>query len=128
MGGNSGSVVIDLDSGKAIGLHFSGSFLTTNYAVRADVVKQLLDRVRSGTADAPRNAGSQARAPPPTIAPRQAPVIRRQHGAAVVASVTIPLTVTVSTVAGGATAPQRGSPQHPLFAADRGRRGYRDGR
>ena len=43
LGGNSGSAVIDLDSGKALGLHFSGSFLATNYAVRADVVKQLLD-------------------------------------------------------------------------------------
>ena len=49
LGGNSGSAVIDLDSGAALGLHFSGSFLTTNYAVRADVVKQLLDKVRSGT-------------------------------------------------------------------------------
>ena len=27
LGGNSGSVVIDLDSGEALGLHFSGSFL-----------------------------------------------------------------------------------------------------
>lgn len=48
LGGNSGSVVLDLDNGKAVGLHFSGSFLTTNYAIRADVVKKLLERVRSG--------------------------------------------------------------------------------
>ena len=48
LGGNSGSVVFDLNSGQALGLHFSGSFLVTNYAVRADVVKKLLDDVRDG--------------------------------------------------------------------------------
>ena len=48
LGGNSGSVVVDLDSGKALGLHFSGKFLTTNYAVRADIVKRLLNDVRAG--------------------------------------------------------------------------------
>jgi endonuclease G, mitochondrial len=48
LGGNSGSAVVDLDSGKALGLHFSGSFLATNYAVPADVVKGLLDKVRTG--------------------------------------------------------------------------------
>lgn len=45
LGGNSGSVVIDLASGEALGLHFSGSFLAANYAVRADVVRKLLDSV-----------------------------------------------------------------------------------
>jgi endonuclease G len=48
LGGNSGSVVFDLTNGQAVGLHFSGSFLATNYAVRADVVKKLLDDIRSG--------------------------------------------------------------------------------
>jgi endonuclease G, mitochondrial len=48
LGGNSGSVVLDLETGEAMGLHFSGSFLTTNYAVRADLVKKLLDDVRAG--------------------------------------------------------------------------------
>jgi endonuclease G len=48
LGGNSGSVVFDLTNGQAVGLHFSGSFLATNYAVRADVVKKFLDDIRSG--------------------------------------------------------------------------------
>jgi endonuclease G len=48
LGGNSGSVVFDLTNGQAVGLHFSGSFLATNYAVRADVVKKLLDDIHSG--------------------------------------------------------------------------------
>jgi endonuclease G len=41
LGGNSGSVVLDLETGYAAGMHFSGSFLETNYAVRASA---LLDR------------------------------------------------------------------------------------
>lgn len=48
LGGNSGSVVIDLDTGDALGLHFSGTFLTTNYAVRADVVAKLYADFKSG--------------------------------------------------------------------------------
>ncbi|HYC90330.1 MAG TPA: serine protease [Thermoanaerobaculia bacterium] len=45
LGGNSGSAVIDLKTGRALGLHFSGSFKKTNYAVPAPVVKQLLDQI-----------------------------------------------------------------------------------
>ncbi|HUR80663.1 MAG TPA: serine protease [Thermoanaerobaculia bacterium] len=45
LGGNSGSAVIDLKTGKALGLHFSGSFKKTNYAVPAPVVKKLLSQI-----------------------------------------------------------------------------------
>jgi endonuclease G len=101
LGGNSGSAVIDLDTGNALGLHFSGSFLATNYAVPADVVKQLLDKVRSGRI---------TRQETPKPAPRPAtgaPTARASAGIARAASgstsITIPLTVTVSL--GDATAP-----------------------
>ena len=47
LGGNSGSVVLDLARGEAVGLHFSGAFLRTNYAVRADVVRQRLDAFKN---------------------------------------------------------------------------------
>jgi hypothetical protein len=33
LGGNSGSCVVDLETHKVIGLHFSGSYRDTNYAV-----------------------------------------------------------------------------------------------
>src|SRR5882757_4037648 len=109
-GGNSGSAVIDLDTGEALGLHFSGSFLATNYAVRSDVVKQRLEAVRSGTVTRP-----EARLRKPAPAPARArnvsgslPVTlqRSNRGSA---SVTIPLTVTVSlgNVSGRVAAPQR---------------------
>jgi endonuclease G, mitochondrial len=45
LGGNSGSVVIDLNSGKAIGLHFGGKFMIENYAVPAKVIKDRLSRL-----------------------------------------------------------------------------------
>ena len=35
LGGNSGSAVIDVDTGQVIGLHFAGVYLETNYAVPA---------------------------------------------------------------------------------------------
>jgi endonuclease G len=58
LGGNSGSVVLDLDSGEAIALHFSGRFLDSNFAVPAPTVAEALRGVREGV---PRRA---------TVAPR----------------------------------------------------------
>ena len=48
LGGNSGSAVIDLKEGHALGLHFSGAFMRTNYAVRGDIVERVLDDVLAG--------------------------------------------------------------------------------
>jgi endonuclease G, mitochondrial len=48
LGGNSGSVVLDLDSGKALGLHYAGTFLATKYAVRSDIIKKILGNVQFG--------------------------------------------------------------------------------
>lgn len=45
LGGNSGSVVVDLASGAAVGLHFAGREEQANYAVSAPVVRQKLDEV-----------------------------------------------------------------------------------
>jgi len=51
LGGNSGSVVLDLETGKAVGLHFGGKYdfqdknLNMNYAVPASTIKELLDKI-----------------------------------------------------------------------------------
>jgi endonuclease G len=45
LGGNSGSVVLDLDSGKALGLHFGGIQGDRNEAVQAARVHQILQRI-----------------------------------------------------------------------------------
>ena len=33
LGGNSGSAIIDVDSGEVVALHFAGEYLKANYAV-----------------------------------------------------------------------------------------------
>ncbi len=38
LGGNSGSAVVDLGTGKVVGLHFAGVFRQSNYAVTAEMV------------------------------------------------------------------------------------------
>ena len=127
LGGNSGSVVLDLDSGEALGLHFSGSFLVTNYAVRAEVVAELLDKAERG-GGIPRSSPAAVRAEVPI--PGGAGTQLHQ--------VTIPLTVTVS-VGDPVVAPRQSPARRPAaadpstsdiageegVAADyRGRRGY----
>jgi endonuclease G len=42
LGGNSGSVVLDLATGKALGLHFAGTYLEGNFAVTAAEIKKAL--------------------------------------------------------------------------------------
>jgi endonuclease G len=95
LGGNSGSAVLDLDSGRALGLHFSGTFLTSNYAVRADLVKQILADIRSGRRRAPIEAKPPKPAEPPAATVRM-PATRpaQQDGRSV--TFNIPLTVTVT--------------------------------
>jgi endonuclease G len=46
LGGNSGSVVVDLTTGEAVGLHCAGRFLETNYAVPAGVLAERMEQLR----------------------------------------------------------------------------------
>ncbi|HEV2606330.1 MAG TPA: DNA/RNA non-specific endonuclease [Microvirga sp.] len=100
LGGNSGSLVLDLDSGRALGLHFSGSFLTTNYAVRADVVRRLLADMRAGRR--PRRIEAPDRTARPGASMHARPSSQRRVSAmlgpptAGGARLTIPLTLTLS--------------------------------
>ncbi|MBP0482217.1 DNA/RNA non-specific endonuclease [Sagittula salina] len=59
LGGNSGSVVLDLETGEAVGLHFAGAFREMNYAVAGDVVAAALRDVQGRLTAA-------AAPPPPT--------------------------------------------------------------
>lgn len=48
LGGNSGSVVIDVNTGAAIGLHFAGEYLHANFAVSASRLREFLkDKIES---------------------------------------------------------------------------------
>lgn len=52
LGGNSGSVVLDLASGEAVGIHFAGRFLEANFAAPAEQILERLSRIDRG--DKPR--------------------------------------------------------------------------
>jgi endonuclease G len=45
LGGNSGSTVLDLSTGKAVGLHFAGQFFKGNYAVPANLIAERLQKL-----------------------------------------------------------------------------------
>jgi endonuclease G len=94
LGGNSGSLVVDLDSGEALGLHFSGSFLATNYAVRAEILAELLADVRSGRTRRGRPSLQRPAERPP--ARPQGPVSSVQSAVRASVEVTIPLTISLS--------------------------------
>lgn len=42
LGGSSGSLILDLETGTALGLHFQGTSSVANYAVSADALRELL--------------------------------------------------------------------------------------
>lgn len=46
LGGNSGSLVLDVESGEAVGLHFAGQFKQANFAVKPDVLLKTLRRLK----------------------------------------------------------------------------------
>lgn len=48
LGGNSGSVVLSLKNGNAVGLHFAGRFLENNFAVPVAIIQERLDAVLAG--------------------------------------------------------------------------------
>ena len=90
LGGNSGSVVLDLATGKAVGLHYAGLYDESNYAVRASVLAGYVKNRRWQAAPLV-GIGGPGEAPPP--APPGGTVLQvvSQDGS----SVAIPITVTV---------------------------------
>ena len=46
LGGNSGSAIIDLDSGKAVGIHFAGIFRRQNFALHAAAIEAALSELQ----------------------------------------------------------------------------------
>jgi phosphatidylserine/phosphatidylglycerophosphate/cardiolipin synthase-like enzyme/V8-like Glu-specific endopeptidase len=93
LGGNSGSVVIDLATGKAVALHFAGAYVLENYAVPASTIRDYLKRQPwteaveiNGGGDGGGNARPLvAQTPQPPAPPSAAQ-----------ATITLPITITVS--------------------------------
>lgn len=72
LGGNSGSLLVSLRTGEALGLHFAGLYRQANFAVSAPKVSQLLQQVKSGVlpgVSVVRSDGPSAQAPDPQPLP-----------------------------------------------------------
>ncbi len=92
LGGNSGSVVVEVASGKAVALHFAGLYLIENYAVPVSTIRRYVRERpwegRGSGKEAPQPGGAS---PQPAITPHS-PALSAGSSA----SVTIPVTVSVS--------------------------------
>jgi phosphatidylserine/phosphatidylglycerophosphate/cardiolipin synthase-like enzyme len=96
LGGNSGSAVIDLATGKAVALHFAGAYVLENYAVPASTIRNYLKRRPWETPEAvvtDRGGSGQATA---GVTQAPAPAATAATGQAASVSITLPLTITVS--------------------------------
>lgn len=99
LGGNSGSVVLDMHTGRAVALHFAGLYMIENYCVPASTLRQYLDN-REATVVVDTRKPEETKPVQQTVAAGGGEV-----------TITIPLTIKVSLgqpVAGGidVTVPQ----------------------
>jgi endonuclease G len=139
LGGNSGSAIIDLETGKVVGLHFAGVYLKANYSVPAYELARDGRVVEAGvrfdgslppTADwgpywrgaesAERDAAATKDFDAPTQVSADAPSVAIAGGPATV-TLTIPVTITVSlgepltAAAGPATVPDEEALRAPFI-------------
>lgn len=74
LGGSSGSVIINLATGKACELHFSGTYRESNYAVTSAAIKQRLAQLGRTLVAVPEAVFAQGpTAPGPTAGGRPGP-------------------------------------------------------
>jgi phospholipase D-like protein/trypsin-like peptidase len=97
LGGNSGSVVLDLKTGEAVGLHFAGLYLIENYAVPASVISAYLKRPPWLQASREQ---SRPNATPPQPGMTSAGTSMTTQNTAPTVSTTLPLTITVTVTLG----------------------------
>jgi endonuclease G len=88
LGGNSGSVVLSLDSGDAVGLHYAGRFLEANFAVPSTVIAQRLEDAQRGRPLRPATARED------TVGTTAKPAARTDRLSATV-TFQVPLSITV---------------------------------
>jgi len=100
LGGNSGSVILSLRTGEAVGLHFAGLFKEANYAVSAPLLKSLLAEARRGVLDSPPRIETRS----PSVDSAQAPAVTTGggDGSTMRIVVSVPIEISVR-IAGGAS-------------------------
>jgi V8-like Glu-specific endopeptidase len=104
LGGNSGSVVLDMKSGKAVALHFAGLYMIENYCVPASKVRHYLDPANRKPIEIRRNEEPAKAQPGPQPVP-SSPAPSTGGGEI---TITLPLTIKVSL--GSPAAPGRATP------------------
>lgn len=121
LGGNSGSVIIDMNrelQGKpvAVGLHFGGAFLRANYAVPSDLLANVIKQVESGGKPYFKNEVTAVNAKPTSTIQHNQSV--NGSGSNNDVSITIPLNISVSlgqpTTSPKITAPATANPSSSI--------------
>jgi endonuclease G len=79
LGGNSGSVLVDVETGTALGLHFAGIYRKNNYALSAEELRRILAKVGTPAVITSTKAKPQRPAAEGVGLP-SAPELRRRRG------------------------------------------------
>jgi phosphatidylserine/phosphatidylglycerophosphate/cardiolipin synthase-like enzyme len=94
LGGNSGSTVIDMKTGRAVALHFAGLYMIENYAVPASTIRGYLrDKPWLGMREASSSAATAPQDAKPAVTPSVQTPIRAPAGSV---SIKIPLAISIS--------------------------------
>lgn len=110
LGGNSGSAVVQLSSGRVVGLHFAGLYMEANYAVTSKKLNELLMKLRRG--ELPRMRPIEVPSTSPAaLAPTA--LSATPHGTFTIEA-SIPIRVTLEI--GGATVAGAATPLAPVHA------------
>jgi endonuclease G len=94
LGGNSGSVVLDLKTGEAVALHFAGRYLEANFAVAASAIAERLRAIEGRQTPGPRSTIRVPAVPSTPHAPALAGAVPSGSGGRSI-TWTLPLRVTV---------------------------------
>lgn len=95
LGGNSGSVVLDTKSGKAVGLHFAGAYMIENYCVPATTLNEYRKRATDAVTISPPKPKPDSEEPKPQQQSTSSTTTTTTVSAGEV-TITIPLTIKVS--------------------------------
>jgi len=114
LGGNSGSIVVDMRTGKAVALHFAGLYMIENYAVPASVIRSYLrERPWQGAQETPHAAGD-APARPDAVANQAASAQVVVAGGSV--TVEVPLIISIALGQPGGKSPGDADVSQPAIA------------
>ncbi|MVT11864.1 DNA/RNA non-specific endonuclease [Chitinophaga tropicalis] len=122
LGGNSGSVILDLKTCEAVGLHFAGRFLEANYAVPAAIIDQRANKWRGKPTTVKRKEDiddDTTGGPNPGNSTDYTSIQIPAPATGASTSFTIPIQVTV-TVGGAAAQAQVGHNGHPMAVGEEG--------